>query len=132
MPIFLICLQILIVINLYFICLEKKKKKKKKKEKEPEVVMGTLTDDDMKLLLAKTGFNVEEITQWHFDFLDECPTGKLSKAHLQRLFKRVFPYGDTENFVVFIFRLFDTDRSNILEFTEFLQVNTFRYRIFLS
>ena len=90
--------------------------------------MGTLTDDDMKLLLAKTGFNVEEITQWHFDFLDECPTGKLSKAHLQRLFKRVFPYGDTENFVVFIFRLFDTDRSNILEFTEFLQVNPFRYR----
>ena len=90
--------------------------------------MGTLTDDDMKLLLAKTGFNVEEITQWHFDFLDECPTGKLSKAHLQRLFKRVFPYGDTENFVVFIFRLFDTDRSNILEFTEFLQVNPLKYR----
>ena len=76
----------------------------------------------MKQLLLKTSYNTEEIMQWHFDFLDECPTGKLSKAHLQRLFKKVFPNGDTENFVAFIFRLFDIDHSNILEFNEFLQV----------
>ena len=77
----------------------------------------------MKQLLLKTSYNTEEIMQWHFDFLDECPTGKLSKAHLQRLFKKVFPNGDTENFVAFIFRLFDIDHSNILEFNEFLQVS---------
>ena len=79
----------------------------------------------MKQLLLKTSYNTEEIMQWHFDFLDECPTGKLSKAHLQRLFKKVFPNGDTENFVAFIFRLFDIDHSNILEFNEFLQVSKY-------
>ena len=102
--------------------IKKKKKKKGKDKDEDKAVYGTLTDEDMKQLLAKTSYNTEEIMQWHFDFLDECPTGKLSKAHLQRLFKKVFPNGDTENFVAFIFRLFDIDHSNILEFNEFLQV----------
>ena len=57
---------------------------------------------------------------------DECPSGKLSKAHLQRLFKRVFPSGDSENFCDYIFRLFDDDGNNVLEFKEFLQVNNVR------
>ena len=56
--------------------------------------------------------------------MEECPSGKLSKAHLQRLFKRVFPVGDSENFCDYIFRLFDDDGNNVLEFKEFLQVNT--------
>ena len=104
--------------------IKKKKKKKGKDKDEDKTAFGTLTDEDMKQLLLKTSYNTEEIMQWHFDFLDECPTGKLSKAHLQRLFKKVFPNGDTENFVAFIFRLFDIDHSNILEFNEFLQVST--------
>ena len=97
----------------------------KNKEKQ-KVVFGTLTEEDMKQLLAKTSYNKEEIMQWHFDFFKECPNGKLSKVHLQRLFSKVFPnlpFKDTENFVTFIFRLFDIDHSNILEFNEFLQVN---------
>ena len=117
--------------------IKKKKKKKGKDKDEDKTVFGTLSDEDMKQLLLKTSYNTEEIMQWHFDFLDECPTGKLSKAHLQRLFKKVFPNGDTENFVAFIFRLFDIDHSNILEFNEFLQVSTkenniqfFRFTLF--
>ena len=55
--------------------------------------------------------------------MTECPSGKLSKTHLQRLFKRVFPVGDSENFCDYIFRLFDDDGNNVLEFKEFLQVN---------
>ena len=96
------------------------------KEEEKIVLFGTLTEEDMKQLLAKTSYNKEEIMQWHFDFFKECPNGKLSKVHLQRLFSKVFPnlpFKDTENFVTFIFRLFDIDHSNILEFNEFLQVN---------
>ena len=95
-------------------------------------ISATLTDEDMKILLVKTSYTTEEITQWHKDFLAECPQGKLSKQHLQRLFKKVYPNGDTENFVSFIFRLFDTDHSNILEFTEFLQVSKFIQTVFLK
>ena len=56
--------------------------------------------------------------------MTECPSGKLSKTHLQRLFKRVFPVGDSENFCDYIFRLFDDDGNNVLEFKEFLQVSS--------
>ena len=106
--------------------IKKKKKKKGKDKDEDKTVFGTLSDEDMKQLLLKTSYNKEEIMQWHFDFFKECPNGKLSKVHLQRLFSKVFPnlpFKDTENFVTFIFRLFDIDHSNILEFNEFLQVN---------
>ena len=61
---------------------------------------------------------------------DECPSGKLSKAHLQRLFKRVFPVGDSENFCDYIFRLFDDDGNNVLEFKEFLQVSSIYFSRF--
>ena len=91
--------------------------------KEEEEVVTTLSDEDLKKLLARTSYSIQEIKKWHSDFLKECPDGKLSKPHLQRLFKKVFPSisnADHENFVGFIFRMFDTDKSNILEFQEFL------------
>ena len=47
----------------------KKKKKKKGDKDEDKTVFGTLTEEDMKQLLAKTSYNTEEIMQWHFDFL---------------------------------------------------------------
>ena len=79
----------------------------------------------MKKILARTSYNIKEIQKWHRDFLKECPDGELSKGHLQKLFKKVFPHvsnGDHEKFVSFIFRMFDIDNSNILEFNEFLMV----------
>ena len=62
--------------------------------------------------------------------MTECPSGKLSKTHLQRLFKRVFPVGDSENFCDYIFRLFDDDGNNVLEFKEFLQVSSIYFSRF--
>ena len=93
--------------------------------KEEEDNSTTLSDEDMKKILAVTSYNIQEVKKWHSDFLKECPDGKLNKPHLQRLFKKVFPNisnADHQSFVDFIFRMFDTDKSNILEFREFLMV----------
>ena len=79
----------------------------------------------MKNILARTSYNINEIKKWHRDFIKECPVGELTKPHLLKLFKKVFPSipnGDHEKFVSFIFRMFDVDNSNILEFNEFLMV----------
>ena len=79
----------------------------------------------MKNILARTSYNINEIKKWHRDFIKECPVGELTKPHLLKLFKKVFPNipnGDHEKFVSFIFRMFDVDNSNILEFNEFLMV----------
>ena len=101
-----------------------KKKKKKDKDKKREKEDG-LSAEVLNMLLNKTSYTESEIHKWYANFVEECPSGKLSKAHLQRLFKRVFPIGDSEHFCDFIFRLFDEDQNNILEFKEFLQVSHF-------
>ena len=108
---------------------KKKKKKKKKKRKgslsKEELDFGKgLKDEELKWLMIKTSYTEKEIQAWHVNFKEECPSGKLTKSHMQRLFKRVFPVGDSEHFCDFIFRLFDEDQNNVLEFKEFLQVRS--------
>ena len=104
---------------LHFTNSEIKGKKKKQDQNED----GTLSAETLSWLLKETSYTEGEVRRWFFNFMEECPSGKLSKAHLQRLFKRVFPVGDSENFCDYIFRLFDDDGNNVLEFKEFLQVN---------
>ena len=44
----------------------------------------------------------------------------MSREHLESLFKKVFPSGDSIAFCDHIFRIFDDDNSKTLEFKEFL------------
>ena len=64
----------------------------------------------------KTKFDETRITTWYRAFVKECPDGKLTRDHLIRLFKKVFPQGDGEIFCDHIFRVFDDDGNNSLEF----------------
>ena len=43
-------------------------------------------------------------------------TGRLTKAHMHSLFKRVFPGGDSESFCDHIYRIFDSDGNGYLDF----------------
>ena len=54
--------------------------------------------------------------RWFKSFREECPNGRLSKAHLHSLFKRIFPSGDSEIFCNHIFRIFDSDGNQFLDF----------------
>jgi Ca2+-binding EF-hand superfamily protein len=65
----------------------------------------------------KTKFDEARIRTWYQAFSKECPDGKLTRDHLTKLFKKVFPTGDGEIFCDHIFRVFDDDGSNTLEFT---------------
>lgn len=47
-------------------------------------------------------------------------TGRLTKAHMHSLFKKVFPGGDSETFCDHIYRIFDSDGNGYLDF----KVNT--------
>ena len=80
---------------------KKKKKKKKGKRKKDDLKddnSGNLKDEELKLLLTRTSYTEKEIQAWHVNFREECPSGKLTKSHMQRLFKIVFPVGDSEHF----------------------------------
>ncbi len=57
---------------------------------------------------------------WFKRFRKDCPDGKLTRDHLRRLFKQVFPGGNAEKFSEHIMRIFDRDGNNFLDFKEFL------------
>ena len=77
------------------------------------------------LEIKKTKFDEARIRNWYQAFSKECPDGKLTRDHLIKLFKKVFPMGDGEIFCDHIFRVFDDDGNNTLEFRV-------RYRIHLN
>jgi neurocalcin delta len=56
------------------------------------------------------------ITWWFKSFRKECPNGRLSRGHLLELFRKVFPAGNGETFCTHIFRIFDSDGNNFLDF----------------
>ena len=93
---------------------------------------------DLDYCLEKTHFDEKTVREWQKSFHEECPSGKLTKTHLHKLFKQViwaawqntsdwlsicewtslqvFPIGDSETFCNHIFRVFDDDGSNTLDF----------------
>lgn len=93
-------------------------------EKDEDKALGggkcAVPTDVMNYCLEKTHFGEQTVKEWYLSFVKECPTGKLTKVHLHRLFKQVFPVGDSETFCNHIFRVFDDDGNESLDFTEFL------------
>lgn len=95
-----------------------------------------LSEKDLQFCLRKTKFNRKTILFWFKSFRKECPSGKLSREHLYgigkdsktilvfslilELFTKIFPCGNAETFCDHIFRLFDSDGNNFLDFKEFL------------
>ena len=66
--------------------------------------------------MLKTNFGEERIRKWYQAFSKECSDGVLTREHLARLFKKVFPAGDSDTFCEHIFRVFDDDGNNCLDF----------------
>jgi len=79
-----------------------------------------LSDRDLQFCLRKTRFSKKTILFWFKSFRTECPNGKLSRTHLYELFTKIFPSGNAESFCDHIFRIFDSDGNNFLDFKEFL------------
>ncbi len=50
----------------------------------------------------------------------DCPKGELDKKKFLTVYQEFFPRGKSEKFSNEVFRLFDTDNSGKIDFTEFL------------
>ena len=81
---------------------------------------NSLNNKDLDFCLKRTRFDEKSILFWFRSFRSECPKGKLSRSHLLDLFTKVFPSGNAESFCSHIFRIFDSDGNNFLDFKEFL------------
>jgi len=79
-----------------------------------------LSQADLNFLVKNTNRSKKEIKEWYKGFLEDCPSGELSKEHLVEIYSQIFPGGNSEKFAEHVFGTFDTDRSGTIDFREFM------------
>ncbi|CAF3212303.1 unnamed protein product [Rotaria socialis] len=79
-----------------------------------------LSEKEIEILLKTTNFSSEDIVTWHGKFLNDCPHGYMTRKEFLKIYKSLCPTGNADTFAGHIFRAFDLDRSNTIEFREFL------------
>jgi len=75
-----------------------------------------LLKQDMQFLLENTLFTKQQIEVWYKGFINDCPSGELTKAKFIEVYQQLFPQGNAQRFCSHIFRTFDTDNSGKIDF----------------
>jgi len=71
----------------------------------------------LKRLKETSHFDERELALWYKGFMEECPSGKLSKNQFNTMCEHFFPYGYASNS---FFSLFDKNHDGVIEFDEFI------------
>ncbi|GIK05998.1 neuronal calcium sensor 1 [Aspergillus viridinutans] len=79
-----------------------------------------LSPSQLEELQRATHFDKKELQQWYKGFLKDCPSGTLTKEEFQKIYQQFFPFGDPSSFANYVFRVFDSDNSGMIDFKEFI------------
>ena len=87
--------------------------------------MSSLTSKELTQLTDETGLSKLAIQDWHRRFIQECPTGHISKERYINLYRSYYPRArNSDAYAQMLFLAFDDDRDQALNFREFLRVVT--------
>ncbi|CAF0751885.1 unnamed protein product [Rotaria sordida] len=85
--------------------------------------MTSLTSKESNQLSEETGLSKLSIQDWHKRFVQECPTGSISKERYINLYRSYYPRArNSDTYAQMLFTAFDDDRDQALNFREFLRV----------
>lgn len=74
----------------------------------------------MAALKSATGFNLRRIHDWHSAFQSDCPEGEMRAEDFVHLFRFFHPDGSADGWARHLFRSFDYEQLNKLDFKRFL------------
>ncbi|CAG5098043.1 Oidioi.mRNA.OKI2018_I69.XSR.g15345.t1.cds [Oikopleura dioica] len=79
-----------------------------------------LSKKNVKKIMRETRFTKKEVLDWYRCFLLDCPTGKLSRSELVKIYDALFPNGDHSTFTEAVFRACDINNDEHICFYEFI------------
>ena len=71
-------------------------------------------------LTKKTAFTKREIKDWYESFQLDYPEGYLTVENFETIYTNIFPHGNTSVFAEHMFRVFDHNNDNMINFGEFI------------
>ncbi|CAF0771676.1 unnamed protein product [Adineta ricciae] len=87
--------------------------------------MSSLAPKELNQLAEETGLSKLSIQDWHKRFIQECPTGVISRDRYINLYRSYYPRArNADTYAQMLFTAFDDDRDQVLNFREFLRVVT--------
>ncbi|CAF0743779.1 unnamed protein product [Adineta steineri] len=86
-------------------------------------IMPELSDTIINDLLTKTKFSKQEILDWWYGFLTDCPSGLLDKKKFIEVYQYKYPNGKAKKFCDHVFRTFNPDKkTHVIDFERFMCV----------
>ena len=79
-----------------------------------------LTREDIEYLIEHTNFDSHTIREWHTAFMQDCPDGQLTLPDLKKMYRHIFPDGNTDDFCEHVMRVMDADSNGTVDFREFM------------
>ena len=80
-----------------------------------------LSQSEINKLRQTADFSEDEIKRWYKGFRDKCPKGKMTKADFAEIYSEMFATGDVTFFAGHVFRTFDKNHDDFLDFREFIE-----------